>query len=127
MGPSTEVEGLLKDAIAALKGRKDPGSRTADIEGALACRAYFRLAHFADQTYRHADAQMRSPEWAMRKSVIKHKQEQASCDGHTSPRLDYDRPGKWSLMSAAPTRKDIKSAVVLHVAGTPDATLCDVH
>ena len=79
LGPSTEVEGLLNNAIAVLNGKKDRDSRIAAGEGALACRAYFRLAHFADQMYRHADAQMRSPEWAMRRSVIKHKQEQASC------------------------------------------------
>lgn len=76
MGPVTEVEGLLKDAIAALSGKKERGVRSADAGGALACRAFFRLAHFADQLYRHADAQMRSPEWATRMNVIEHKREQ---------------------------------------------------
>ncbi len=64
---------MLNDAIAALSGH---GSRFAKPVGALACRAFYRLAHFADQLYRHADAQMRSPEWAMRMSVIEQKREQ---------------------------------------------------
>ena len=87
LGGITEVEGLLNDAIAEVR-RAQSGSRGADAEGSLACRAFFRLAHFADQLYRHADAQMRSPEWATRKSVIQHKGEQA-CQEQWQTRLRY--------------------------------------
>ena len=76
LGTALEVEGLLKGAIATLHGRKAESGAAGGESDALACRAHYRLSHYADQLYRHAAAQMQSPEWAQRMSVIAHKKEQ---------------------------------------------------
>jgi hypothetical protein len=76
LGTAIEVEGLLKAAIATLHAKRAERVAAGGESDALACRALFRLAHFGDQLYRHAAAQMQSPEWATRMSVIAHKEEQ---------------------------------------------------
>ncbi|KAK9825683.1 hypothetical protein WJX81_003257 [Elliptochloris bilobata] len=41
--------------------------------GRLACRAAYRLAHYADGLYRSAVAHRQSPEWATTQAIIRHK------------------------------------------------------
>ncbi len=54
------------------------GARTADAArrsraGRLACRASYRLAHYADGLYRSALEHRQSPEWATAQAIIHHK------------------------------------------------------
>ena len=76
-GGSTEILELFEAATAALgqrTGTKAAAARSGGDEGA--CRAQFRLAHYADQLYRAADSHLQSPEWATRLAVVEHKREQ---------------------------------------------------
>ena len=81
-GGSTEILELFEAATAALDQRK-AGEAAAAASAAggggtdeVACRVQFRLAHYADQLYRAADAHLQSPEWATRLAVVAHKREQ---------------------------------------------------
>ena len=79
LGTASEVEGLLQGAIATLSAGRAEHRAAGGETNALVCRTFFRLAHFADQLYRHAASQMQSPEWTTRMSVIAHKKEQVWC------------------------------------------------
>ena len=46
------------------------------LEGKVACRAAYRLAHYADSMYCQVQQQRSSPEWATAQAVIQQKMQQ---------------------------------------------------
>lgn len=50
--------------------------------GRLACRAAYRLAHYADGLYRRVVATRQSPEWATTQAIIRHKRHEVRAAVH---------------------------------------------
>ena len=52
-------------------------------EGKVACRAAYRLAHYADSMYCSVQKQRNSPEWATAQAVIQQKMQQVCLEEGT--------------------------------------------
>lgn len=84
---------LLKPCIAVMVSRSESSAAVLDMmqqalervacsgsqalpEGKVACRAAYRLAHYADSMYCSLQEQRNSPEWATAQAVIQQKMQQ---------------------------------------------------
>lgn len=64
--------------LEVLQGAASAAAADTGSSAKMACRAHFRLAHYADSLYRNIVEQKQSPEWHTAQAVIAYKRQQAS-------------------------------------------------